>query len=101
MIALLAPASAPASAQAAGFTTTDRSVEAMGTGGAGSTRTDDPGANAYNAATAAMTRGLSASAGAVIATARLDARGTGWEIESDGAPVVPPLVHVRYGFESF
>ena len=82
----------------AGFTSTDRSVVAMGTGGAGAARAEDAGANVYNPAAAAMTPGLWASAGIVLVSPTLEATGPGWSAQTEGSPVTPPMLHVRYGF---
>ncbi|MCK6545859.1 outer membrane protein transport protein [Myxococcota bacterium] len=82
---------------AAGLATTDRSVAAMGSGGAGSVRFDDPASSAYNPATGVMSTGLTGSVGLVLAAAALEARGDGFDVASDGAPALPPMLHLRWG----
>lgn len=91
----------PISAYAAGWSTADRSVEAMGTGGAGAARADDPAANVYNAAAGLMQPGLAASAGLIVAAPRLDAEGDGFTTGTDAGVSTPPLAHLRWSGEHF
>ncbi len=90
----------PGAASAAGWSTADRSVTAMATGGAGAARTDDPGANAYNPAAGLFRPGLAAAAGVVIAAPILDATADGLDAGARGV-VTPPLLHLRWAGESF
>jgi long-chain fatty acid transport protein len=90
----------PFSAHAAGWSTAERSVTAMATGGAGAARSDDPGANTYNAAAGLFLPGLSASAGIMVAAPILNASAEGLDEGARGVST-PPLLHLRWAGESF
>jgi long-chain fatty acid transport protein len=84
---------------AAGWSTTDRSVVAMGLGGAGAAHGADPGAGAYNAAASAFHPGFAASAGLMLAVPRLQASG---DVEGATSGVAtPPALHLRWVGEQF
>lgn len=100
-VVFLAILLSPLTAHAAGWSTTDRSIQAMGTGGAGAARTEDPAANVYNAAAGLMQPGLSASAGLVVAAPRLSAEGDGFTSGTDRGVSTPPLAHLRWSGEHF
>lgn len=87
-------------ALAAGWSTADRSVAAMGSGGAAVARADDPGANAYNPAAGATLPGLHASIGALVAAPSLSAEGSGWSAATAGGASVPPHLHLRWAGET-
>jgi long-chain fatty acid transport protein len=86
----------PTTALAAGFSTVDRGVVALGSGGTGTARASDPAANVYNPAAATTDRGFLVSAGMVLAFPSVTAKSDGWEQPSDKDLVTPPMLHVRF-----
>lgn len=86
---------------AAGLSSTDRSVVAMGSGGTGAARADDPGANVYNPAAGVTVPGLTLGVGTLIAAPRLNADGGAWRSSTAGGASVPPHVHARWSNETF
>lgn len=95
LIALLI--AAPSMAHAGGFTTVDRGVVALGSGGTGTARADDPAANVYNPAAAATDPGFVLSAGMVLGLPSITAESEAWEQASDKDLVTPPMLHARFG----
>ena len=91
----------PAPAFAAGWSTADRSVVAMGTGGTGAARARDPGASSYNPAAGALDVGFAASVGLLLAAPLLSAEAPGLEASTRGGPSTPPHAHLRYSGERF
>jgi long-chain fatty acid transport protein len=89
------------SVYAAGLSTADRSVVAMGTGGAAVARADDPGANVYNPASVVFAPGLELSLGALLAAPKLEASGESWTAATAGGASVPPHLHLRYATDTF
>lgn len=90
-------AAAPGAAHAGGFTTVDRGVVALGSGGTGTARADDPAANVYNPAAASTDRGFVLSAGMVLGLPSITAKSDSFEQASDKDLVTPPMLHVRFG----
>jgi long-chain fatty acid transport protein len=89
----------PSIAGAAGWSTADRSVIAMGAGGTGAARPDDPGSNSYNPAAGALSEGWAAAAGVLIAAPSLTAEGSGWSAATEGGASLPPHLHLRWSGE--
>jgi long-chain fatty acid transport protein len=92
--------SAPAVAAAAGWTTADRSVVAMGAGGTGAARPEDPGAAAYNPGAALAQPGLRATVGLVVANPGITAGASGGDASTSGVST-PPLAHVAWANDRF
>lgn len=81
---------------AAGFTTVDPSVVAMGAGGTGTARGEDPAAAVYNPAALFAAPGWRASLGAVLAVPRLAATGDGLASDTRSATSLPPHLHLAW-----
>lgn len=92
---LVAAAALPATASAAGWTTVDRSVAAMGAGGTGAARANDPAVAGYNPAAAIARKGLSATAGVVLASPRISAQGEALDAKTSGLST-PPLLYAQW-----
>lgn len=86
---------------AAGFATVDRGVVALGSGGTGTARADDPAANVYNPAAATTDEGFVVSAGAVLGFPSVTAKSDAWSVGSDADLVTPPMVHARFSNGDF
>ncbi len=90
-----------ANADAAGFTTVDRGVVALGSGGTGTANAEDPAANVYNPAAATTDEGFVVSAGAVLGFPSVTAKSEAWSVGSDADLVTPPMLHARFSNGDF
>ncbi len=81
----------------AGWSTTDRSISAMGAGGTGAARATDSGAAIYNPAAAPL--GLNVGVGLILAAPQLSAQGTGLDVQTTSGLSTPPFAHAVFAAE--
>lgn len=99
ILALSTVAIRPASG--AGLATTESSAVAMGAGGTGTARANDPAASYYNPAAVTGRAGFRLSLGAVLAAARLEASNDAFTSSTDSGLSVPPNAHLSWSNDMF